>query len=724
VPFALNGYTFSNDAQSVRPFIHGDVYAGPDATGTTRSQSNSPESQVANRAFENGPYGAETIGRSAFSAVKYDFTDNLSGFAQILVGRSETNSPGRRSAYNLQGASHATIYRDNAFLPAEVAAAMDAAGLTSFQLHKQGSFIGDNNIGLGDGAERFTTYSWSTGLDIHLPNDWDARVSWQSGESDNNAGIYGQTRIDRVFMGMDAVRDPKTGAIVCRVQLFNPTEAQLAATPAIQGKTSVIGGPLRSPVGLDNSIRDCVPYNVMGAGNMSKAAVDYTQSPRTELSHVEQDFAEALVNGELLEGWSGPISFAAGLNWRQQSYKQWINSTVYEFGPPQNAPELGIKGIPSGYTGGSETLHQTSSLRDSAGDMDVWEMFGELGVPLFQSASGAQNADMSLAFRRSDYSRTGSIDSWKVGLNLQVFEDLRLRLTRSRDVREPTFFELFNNRGGQGANPTDPLFGGASNLVTVRAGGNPNLKPETGNTMVAGFVYQPSWFDGFQISSDYYDVKVEDAVSSLAVQRIVDDCYINNDQSMCALITRDPVNNQITLIYNGFLNVAQARVKGVDTEIVYRAEPDFLSNLDERVTLRALAGHLLERSDTPLGGVPTDVAGVIGSPDWTANLTAGYNFGDYGVQVQQRYIAGTRYNVNWVEGRDVDDNTMASGNYTNLQLSREGELNEGGAWSLSLNVTNLFDRPPAIQPGATGQSIPGGYDQYGRRYQLSLNVSF
>jgi outer membrane receptor protein involved in Fe transport len=723
IPFALNGMTFTEDGQHVRQFIKGDVYAAPNAPGSTKSQSNSPESQIANRAFESGPYGGETIGRSAFSAVKYDFTDNLSGFAQILIGRSETNSPGRRSRYNLQGTSFATIFRDNAYLPADVAAAMDAANITSFQLHKQGSFIGDNNIGLGDGKERFTTFSWSVGLDARLPNDWDARISWQSGESDNNAGLYGQTRIDRMFLGMDAVRDPATGAIVCRVQLYNPTEAQLAATPAIQGKTSVIGGPLRSPIGLDNSIRDCVPYNVMGAGNMSKAAVDYTQSPRTELSHVEQDFAEAVVNGDLIEGWSGPISFAAGLNWRQQSFRQWINSTVYEFGPPQNAPELGIKGISPGYTGGSETLHQTSSLRDSSGDLDVWEAFGELGIPIWKSTSGEQSIDTSLAYRSSEYSRTGRVESWKWGVNYQVFEDLRLRYTRSRDVREPTFNELFNNRGGGPGNPEDPLTGN-SYLVTVRSGGNPNLKPETGNTTVAGFVYQPSWFDGFQISSDWYNVEIQDAVSSLGVQRIVDGCYIQMDQSMCASIVRDPATNLITMISNGFLNVAQAKVVGVDTEVVYRAEPDLFGDLDENLTLRALAGHLIERSDTPLDGLPLDVAGVMGSPDWTANLTAGYNLGEYGIQLQQRYIASTKLNVNWIEGRDVDDNTLASGNYTNLRLSKEGEFTEGGTWNVSLNVTNLFDRPPAILPGSTGQSIPGSYDQYGRRYQLSLNVSF
>ncbi|HWK53790.1 MAG TPA: hypothetical protein VNR18_05425 [Hyphomicrobiales bacterium] len=133
---------------------------------------------------------------------------------------------------------------------------------------------------------------------------------------------------------------------------------------------------------------------------------------------------------------------------------------------------------------------------------------------------------------------------------------------------------------------------------------------------------------------------------------------------------------------------------------------------------------MIERSNTPLDGLPLDIAGSLGSPDLTANLTANYRLGDYGIQLQQRYIADTLININWVEGRDVDKNRVSSGNYTNLRLSKDGEFDNGGTWTVALNVNNLFDRPPAILPGSTGQSIPGGYDQYGRRYQLSLNVSF
>src|SRR5690606_18068339 len=198
--------------------------------------------------------------------------------------------------------------------------------------------------------------------------------------------------------------------------------------------------------------------------------------------------------------------------------------------------------------------------------------------------------------------------------------------------------------------------------------------------------------------------------------------------SFCQLIERDPDSGLIVMIENGYLNVAKARVKGVDFEASYRIEPDFFAGRSEALSLRMLAGYTIERSDTPLDGSPRDIAGSLESPDLTAVGTLSYTVGRWGVRLQQLYTAETILNIDWVEGIDVDDNTVSSGNYTNLRLSYDGERTAGGTWSVALNVNNLFDRPPPIVPSysasGSAQSIPNGYDQYGRRYQLSFNISY
>src|SRR5690606_19824710 len=118
----------------------------------------------------------------------------------------------------------------------------------------------------------------------------------------------------------------------------------------------------------------------------------------------------------------------------------------------------------------------------------------------------------------------------------------------------------------------------------------------------------------------------------------------------------------------------------------------------ESLSIRALAGYLKERSNTPLGGVATDVSGSSGNPDLTAVVTANYRVGPLGFQLQGRYTDSVRINDNWAEGIDVDDNSRPSITWWHAQISYNGESPTGGTWRLGLNIQNLFDTPPVIVP--------------------------
>ncbi len=392
-----------------------------------------------------------------------------------------------------------------------------------------------------------------------------------------------------------------------------------------------------------------------------------------------------------------------------------------QLGPPLNAPELGIRGIPSGYTAGSANLHARSTVPDVNGIYDVWEWFGEINTPIWASESGSQSIGGSVSARQSDYSNLDeSLDSWKLGLDVQVFEDLRLRFTRSMDIREATFSERFDTQS-TGTNIDDPFQNNARYATTVTSGGNVDLAPEKASTNVAGIVYQPSFVAGLSLSADWYDVQIRDSIAQLGPQRIVTDCYAGN-QALCAQLRID--NGQIGRIFDVFLNVAQARVRGIDYEVAYSMEPDFFGSQAESLTLRGLAGYIAERSDTPFGAPEFDISGWQGTPDTTGILTANYTVGPYGIQLQERYIASVGNNRLWVEGIDIDNNTISSAKYTNARLSYNQEMDNGGTWGVSLDVTNLFDRGPPRIAGLAGQNVSGDYDIYGRRYFLTVRANF
>ncbi len=733
--FALNGMVMTDDGKGVRNFIRSPIYARPGAPGSTATMGGdceNPEYKEYMRA-RNGISGNEVVNRSGFVGAKYDFTDNLEGFVQAMAGRSESRTTSNLGGVTFTGNWTGTLFRENAFMPPVVAEAMDRANVNVLQIWKQEAPLTPNNLeGGNEESGVFGTWAWSTGFNYTLPNDWRLRASWQSGESHRRTGIFNEQRVDRTYLALDAVRKPGTGEIVCNVQLFNPTREQLKASVAgrlaspggVPGGTAgrITTAPLESPIGLDRTIEDCVPLNIMGVGTNTQAAKNYMNTPKMGQGIVAQDFGEILLQGDAYEGWGyGAINFAAGLTWREQDFYEYaLPRDIDQLGPPLNAPALGIRGIPGGYTAGSANLHARSTVPDVSGLYDVWEWFGEVNIPIWESESGQQVVGGSVAVRQSNYSNLDdSLDSWKLGLDVQVFEDLRLRFTKSRDIREATFSERFDTQS-TGTNIIDPFQNNSTYQTTITSGGNEALSPENADTLVAGFVYQPSWLQGASLSADWYDVKVSDSIAQLGAQRIVNECFAGN-QSLCGQIRKDQGN--IGRIFDVFLNVAQARVRGIDYEFAYRIEPDFFASEQETLSFRTLAGYVAERSDTPFGIPKFDISGWLGNPELNGIATLNYGVGPYSVQLQQRYIGDVGLNRLWVQGVDVDDNTVASGNFTNMQLGYSGELDSGASWTVSLDITNLFDRGPPTVAGAN-QVTPQDYDIFGRRYFVTLRANF
>jgi outer membrane receptor protein involved in Fe transport len=524
---------------------------------------------------------------------------------------------------------------------------------------------------------------------------------------------------------------------------------------SLGGPTDLV--PIPGPVGPD-AISNCVPMNVLGQGNVSQAAHDYVVSQKEGVGTVTQDFAELLFTGDIWDGFGpGPFSMAGGLSYREQSFFQYGLPRVIEFyGPPLNAPALGIRGFPGGFTTGSANLHEFSTVPAIEGGYDVWEAFAEFNLPLWESESGNQRLEIDVAGRHSDYSTSGGIVSHKTGINLQVAPGWRLRATASRDVREPTFAERFNLQGG-GGSVIDPLLPPGSPLVqiTVTSGGNPALDPEEADTTTAGFVYQND-SGALQLSVDWYDIKLSEAIGQVGAQNIVNGCAAGR-QNLCDFIIRDS-SNVIGNVRDVFQNINEARVRGLDYELLFNAEPNFAANQSEALTFRFLAGRLLEESTTLLGGSTPDYRDIAGrwyEPDLKLLASVRYSIGAWGVNFQQRYLPETRLDgganpvqaagvdqPNWVQWEPgmtvgvlptgvftIDDNTVQSKSYTDVVLSYDGEVRTGKPWELSLAITNLLDvDPPVIAAFDTRfssqQTTANNFDIYGRRFLASFRYRF
>jgi outer membrane receptor protein involved in Fe transport len=769
---SLDRQTFTPDGRSIRPYQMGSVgcFTAPGAPCSIQNTIDGLESDIGIRAFDAGVSSAGVERNTGFIGLQFDMTESTQIFGHILLGEIQSTLSGRRGNTSLgmptlEGSStQATIYRENAFLPDSIRQTMFDEDRSSFNLRKFGT-VRDDSPFAGEGenlvdyiteSDKYETYSVMAGVDQDLPGDWNLRVHAQSGQS-KRLGYAERLRLDRLFMGIDAVEvykgtttlvseaDRGTGEIICNVQRYNPTEAQLRESVA--GKTEGWGQgawwlkqpdsdftPITGPVGFeDGSIEKCVPINIFGHGNASAAVQDYLlEVPKERYSRVEQDFAEAVFSGPIWDGiGAGEFAMALGVNWRQESILQYgLPMYIEAYGGPQNVPELGIRGIPTSYQS-APNLHQSATIGYMAGDVKVREAFAELDAPLYQNDTG-QSVHTNFAFRHSQYTPGSSSDSYKAGVEVGVIDGLRLRSTLSRDMREAGFNERFEIGGAGGGTVTDPKYG-EDVLTTTSTQGNPDLNTETADTLTVGFVYQPSFIPGLQASVDYYKIDQSDRIGAAGTaQEIVDECYENG--IYCDFITRSVDDDRVTRIVIGQVNMAKAIVRGLDVDIVWRGELDFIPNLAEGFTLRAMAGHLYENSrQSEIGAPVTDTVGNSSTPRTTALVSLNYDIGDFSIGLQERYRSSVaRTNLDWIEGIDVAYGWGKIDAYTTTDLNFGYNWAYGSTeWKFSFNITNLTDRDPPIIPsmpgaqfGGTGQSVSSNYDSLGRRYSIGANLSF
>ncbi|MDR0780042.1 MAG: TonB-dependent receptor [Pseudomonadales bacterium] len=735
--FPYTNWVFTDNGKDIRPYDNGAYFSNSGA-GNQNNQSGGQEYKYFDAQSQRGPGGNEVVQRTGFMGLKFDASDRLFITLQAAFGRSESNRYGLHSNASISGPVYAwKVFRDNVYLPERLAQAMDAAGLDMVKFSPIGVVDGPGLINIydnrGDRAIQ-AQQMYTASFDFAIDDNWKLNGAYQHGATRIDTGMLNIPRTDKLFLAMDAVRDPATGQIVCNIALRNPQPAELAAFMVgkkLSSPSDVNGVTANSPVGPLNP-KECVPFNPFGLGNATQAAKDWiVEEGKKQVRTLNQDFAELLLTGVVYEGWgAGPVSLAAGLTWRDEKFDQ-INYPEWGERSVLNAPELGIRAIPDGFAGdGNRELHPFSGVGSGGGSKSVWEYYGELNVPLWEWSTG-QRLGSSFSYRSSSYSQAGRQSSWKIGLDAQLLDSLRWRITKSSDIREPNFAETFLSGTG-GGSVNDPFRNNEANgSLTVLANANLDLLPEIGDTITSGLVWQPTfaeWIDGLSVSVDWYEINLKGAITTYGAQRIVDDCRAGV-ATACNLIVRDVPNNgfavgPITRILNMYINADMAQTRGVDFEASYRFSPNFFGNGDETFSLRTLVGYLGENSTTTAAGATQDSARSRTRPELTGLISGTYGIGSLSFMLQGHYFDRVMNNNTWVSGVDIDDNWIASQTTFNTGLTYRSEMKSGGTWRAAFNITNLFNREPSVAPGAGGQGLITGHDVLGRRYQVSLNMDF
>lgn len=617
---------------------------------------------------------------NAFGHFKYDLGSGIELFADAMYGTSRIRFVG--TLQGQYGPNAVTIYRDNAYLPQSVRDRMIAADLQSFTMS-----LASPQIGMLRYTAQSETWRASGGLRADLGSGWRAEAYYTHGE--NNQYVRGDNHVlaSRVYAAVDAVN--VNGQTICQISVANPNSG-------------------------------CVPINLFGGdAAIPDAARNYLTGSNYANEKTRQDVVEATISGDAFSTWAGPVSVGGG--YRREFVRRVPDPLS---AGPRNVAGGVPRGIPVGYLSGTGPFALGSSAPIS-GSYNVWETFGEVLVPLAEDVPTLlHKLDLNAAIRYTNYSTSGGVTTWKGGLTWQPVEDLRLRITRSRDIRAPNVTELFQSAATMADNAVDPFRNNATSVVTNLARGNTGLGPERADTLSFGAVFKPRFLPGFSISADYFDIQIKGAIGNLGVQNIINQCFAGAT-SLCPRIVRD-VNNVITQVDNSFLNISAARTRGIDLEASYQTRIG-----SDTLSIRALATNALEHSTQLPGAAKIDRAGQTGIREglasWNANLSVTYATGPVKFFVMERFQSAGVYDATFREGIDIDSNRVRAAYYTDATVTFTIPTGAGEA-EMFFTANNLFDQAPPEAGNffiyATRPTNPNLFDVIGRSFVAGARIKF
>jgi iron complex outermembrane receptor protein len=611
---------------------------------------------------------------SLFGRLSYEVTDS----AEIYAEGQYSQLRGLSDATPTRRHGNLTIRSDNPFIPETVAARMAAANITSFNMGTLNDDIGPAQINNETEFSRFTV--GATGDFSAMNTEWRWNAYYQPSKTvfwsrARNAGITAN-----YALATDAVRDPSTGAIVCRSTLTNPANG-------------------------------CVAYNPMGIGVNDSRAIDYVTGVSERREVIKQHLTAADISGQPFETWAGPVGVAFGIEHR-------VETLGGEADPISEATGFFV-----------------GNFKASRGETKVTDVFGEVEIPLARDLPWAYSLNVNAAVRGTHYSNSGNVTTWKVGAVYEPVADVRFRTTVSRDIRAPSLTDLF--AAGQtvsGTTVVDPVNNVSLNNSFSLSAGNPKLEPEKADGFSAGVVYSPSFIPGFQASVDYYDIDISGAIARPSAQAVVDLCF-QGQTELCNAVER--TNGQITLIKRLPQNVASRRARGLDFDVSYRLPMStFADSLDGTLQLRLMATRLvgdMATADTLLNQQATgtvnpglDPARVQG----TASATYSNDRLDF--TVSWRYVGSRLYDKRFTEcvsncpvgnRLTIEDNDVKSSKIFDIGFN----YNVNSQVQFFGAIDNVLDKAPPLIFGSVTDGYYQGqsntqYDRIGRAYRAGFRL--
>jgi outer membrane receptor protein involved in Fe transport len=732
LPCSVNGFEFGTPGVP-SPIFYGVI-------------PNTPGASAANTAVASGcptcakvdytSLYSETRNATAFGRFDFDVTNDIHFFAQGSFARAYVFS--NFFPMQQEGSRQTTTYfKNNPFLPAATQAAL-------------GNNCATNPNCMTDGSNTFQVSEWynapdrvrqtsnvtrnllfATGLDGSIKDFlWEARYT------------HGETRLTTtgIHNGNNQFHNAAADAVIenGQIKCWNNTAAAIAQ--------------------FGDLYPGCVPINTFGNNVTSQAAIDYWGRNTSFVETNKLDEINADITGDLFNLPAGPLKVALAGEMRWLDYEidsnasptAVVNCTGLRLcgalstanGHVAQQPGAGfITAANQQYV--TQTLWDNNTVPSVHADENVWEVSAEVGVPILADLPFVKSFDADFAGRYTDYSISGSVKTWKIGLNYRVDDNIRFRATTSVDIRAPTLNDLYSPATSNSGPFLDPLTNFNPGGIQTVASGNPTLVPEEARTVTAGFVLTPTFVPGLTISADYYKINLENAIANISGTNlaVANLCIASGGSSpFCQLYdrpfayTNTTPANYPTLIRSQSLNAAFNLTEGFDYEVDYTFRPEqFGAPVPGQVTLRALANITPKLLSSTFPGAPLQHGFGAGTttPSQKGHVTVfgDYSVGPWDVNAQWTWFSGLNKNGVYGAGQTFyAQNRVGDFETIDFTINRKIQVKEGNTMQVYFNVRNAANSIPPDLLGSSGNpggvNTPTGEDLMGRYFTVGIRGSF
>ncbi len=520
-------------------------------------------------------------------------------------------------------------------------------------------------------------------------------------------------------------------------QLLNACNTtSLAAQPQPLGVLPNCPFPTRTGTGPSAFVPTATTNNPLGVFSLSQDMINFVRVNSTDVITYEQTVISANATGDVIDLWGeGAISAALGFEYREEALDNRVD-------PFKNAGDI------IGF----------NAAKSIAGQFDVYELYGEVNVPLITGETLFENLSLVGGYRKSDYSTGAAItETWKYGGEWSPFDWLTFRAVQNHAVRAPTAFELFRagdqnfpsyldscnqapvpaaavalNAAGCaswfahfGAVFAPGVFQQPNTQVQAFLFGSPTLTPEIADTLTYGVVFNPDWFPvgRLGLSVDRYEIELDNQIGQRSIAQIVNGCrnaIIANGNvfpvgnQFCDAITRDPLSSATGAI--GAINQGLGNFPGISLYSGIDVNLRWSWDMEEDIGLPGTFGIAslytwVDEADGSQGLFVGSIGGVTAENKAATSFT--YDLEDWSFLLRWTYLGG------------IDDAVFGEEHIPTYNM-----YDVGGRWdmtddlSFSFGVDNILDKQPPLWGGAVGNgqfNTDGStYDQLGRMYRLGI----